>query len=257
MKETRYFFVPDAAHSDSLPQDEATHAIRVLRLKGGDEIFLMDGEGTFYKAEVTMVSNKHLMYAIEETMPQKRSWQGRIHIAMAPTKMIDRVEWFAEKATEIGFDELSMLDCRFSERHQVRRDRLEKIVVSAVKQSRKPWMPKVNDMISFGDFIVQQRPGRKFICHCYEEFEKVDLMTELQKGAAGTCQIPELAEDADGGYCEDITVLIGPEGDFSIDEVRLALDNGYVSASLGTSRLRTETAALFATAISNLNLRIL
>lgn len=255
MKEARYFYVPGAASTDCLPQEEATHAIRVLRLKGGDEIFLMDGEGTFYKAVVTMVSNKHLMYSIEEALPQERTWRGRIHIAMAPTKMLDRVEWFAEKATEIGFDELSMLDCRFSERRQVRCDRLEKIIISAVKQSRKAWMPKVNEMLSFKEFITQPRPGRKFICHCYEEFEKVDFMNYLRdtlRNTPATKNDNALGIPAD----EDVTVLIGPEGDFSIDEVKLALDNGYISASLGTSRLRTETAALMAAAISNLNLRL-
>lgn len=242
MKEARYFYVPDAEASNCLPQEEATHAIRVLRLKVNDEIFLMDGVGTFFKAVVTMVSNKHLMYSIKEKQPQQRTWRSHIHIAMAPTKMLDRVEWFAEKATEIGFDELSLLDCRFSERRQVRCDRLEKIVVSAMKQSRKPWLPKTNEMISFKDFISQPRSGRKFICHCYEEFKKVDLFEFL-------------AKDIENEN-EDVTILIGPEGDFSIDEVQLALKHGFISTSLGTSRLRTETAALMSVAISNINLRL-
>ena len=101
MKESRYFYVPDAAHQTELPMEEALHALRVLRLQSGDELFLMDGEGTFYRAEVTIAATKHCMYEIKETLPQEKSWRGRIHLAIAPTKMIDRIEWMAEKATEI------------------------------------------------------------------------------------------------------------------------------------------------------------
>lgn len=238
MKEVRYFYVPDAANQTELPPEEATHALRVLRLKAGDEIFLMDGEGVFYRAEVSMASSKHCLYDVLETMPQERAWNGRIHLAIAPTKMMDRIEWMAEKCTEIGFDEISFLNCKFSERKVLRADRIEKIVVSAVKQSHKAWKPVVNDLTSFKEFITAPRKGRKFICHCYEEVEKKDFFTELSQPYEG----------ADG----DITVLVGPEGDFSIDEVRLALENGYESVSLGTSRLRTETAGLVAVTMANL-----
>lgn len=238
MKETRYFYVQNACKADELPQDEATHALRVLRLKAGDEINLMDGKGTFYRAKVTLASNKHCMYSIIEKLEQKREWKGRVHLAIAPTKMMDRIEWMAEKATEVGFDELSPLDCQFSERRNVRCDRLEKIVISAVKQSRKAWMPVVNEMISFKDFITSPRPGRKYICHCYNEIVKVDLFDDLS--SVGD---------------EDVTILVGPEGDFSINEVHMALDHGYKSVSLGTSRLRTETAGLMAVTFANLRLR--
>ena len=241
MKEVRYFYVPDAANQVELPAEEATHALRVLRLKGGDEIFLMDGEGSFFRAEVTAASSKRCLYEIKEEMPQQRAWKGHIHLAIAPTKMMERIEWMAEKATEIGFDELSFLNCQFSERKVVKTPRIDKIVISAVKQSHKAWKPIVNQMVSFKEFIAQPRKGRKFICHCYEEFEKVDLMTELQK---------PYDEDA------DVTVLVGPEGDFSVDEVKLAIANGYESASLGTSRLRTETAGLMSVAMANLTRRI-
>lgn len=238
MKEVRYFYVPDAAHQTELPPEEATHALRVLRLAAGDEIFLMDGEGVFYRAQVTMASSKHCLYDVLETMPQERAWNGRIHLAIAPTKMMDRIEWMTEKCTEIGFDEISFLNCKFSERKVLRADRIEKIVVSAVKQSHKAWKPAVNDLQAFKEFITAPRPGRKFICHCYEEVEKKDFFTELSQPYEGT----------DG----DVTVLVGPEGDFSIDEVRLALENGYESVSLGTSRLRTETAGLVAVTMANL-----
>lgn len=239
MKEARYFYVPDAGNQEELPMDEAMHALRVLRLKSGDEMFLMDGEGTFYRATVTIAATKRCMYHIEETLPQQKAWHHKIHLAIAPTKMMDRIEWMAEKATEIGFDEVSFLNCKFSERKMLRTVRLDKIVVGAVKQSRKPWKPVINPMISFKDFIKTPREGRKFICHCYEEMPKKDFYTEISADKE-----------------TDITVLVGPEGDFSIDEVRLALDNGYESVSLGNARLRTETAGLSAVMMSQLARRL-
>lgn len=224
-----------------MPTEEALHALRVLRIKSGDEINLMDGVGNFYRAEVTLAATKRCLYEVKEVLPQQPAWHGHVHLAIAPTKVMDRIEWMAEKATEIGFDELSFLNCKFSERKTMRTVRLDKIVISAVKQSHKAWKPIVNQMVSFKEFIAQPRKGRKFICHCYEEFEKIDLMTELQK---------PYDEDA------DVTVLVGPEGDFSVDEVKLAIANGYESASLGTSRLRTETAGLMSVAMANLTRRI-
>ena len=246
MKEVRYFYVPDAANQVELPAEEATHALRVLRLKGGDEIFLMDGEGSFYRAEVTAASSKRCLYEIKENMPQERAWKGHIHLAIAPTKMMERIEWMAEKATEIGFDELSFLNCQFSERKVVKIPRIDKIVISAVKQSHKAWKPVVNELVSFKEFIQTPRPGRKFICHCYEEVEKKDFFQEISS----------LSDDTDGKDAADITVLVGPEGDFSIDEVRLALENGYESVSLGTSRLRTETAGLVAVHMAHIARRL-
>ncbi len=240
MKEARYFYVPGASTAGQLPDDEATHAIRVLRLREGDEIFLIDGVGNFHRAEVTLVSSKHCAYQVLETIPQTSVWRGHIHLAMAPTKMMDRVEWMAEKATEIGFDELSFLDCRFSERRVVKTDRVERIVVAAVKQSRKAWMPVVNEMIPLERFVRTPREGAKFIAHCYEEIERNDLFDSL------------MAMEDDN---PQVTILVGPEGDFSVDEVRLAMDNGYVPVSLGECRLRTETAALSAVMMAQLTLR--
>ena len=258
MKEVRYFYVPDAANQVELPAEEATHALRVLRLKGGDEIFLMDGEGSFFRAEVTAASSKRCLYEIKEEMPQQRAWKGHIHLAIAPTKMMERIEWMAEKATEIGFDELSFLNCQFSERKVVKTPRIDKIVISAVKQSHKAWKPVVNELISFKEFIQTPRPGRKFICHCYEEVEKKDFFTEIS-GILN--EAPAASESSDAAVSEspdaaDITVLVGPEGDFSIDEVRLALENGYESVSLGTSRLRTETAGLVAVHMAHIARRL-
>ena len=195
----------------------------------------MDGKGTFYKAEVTMVSSKHCAYNIIETIPQQHFWKGHLHIAMAPTKMMERTEWMAEKATEIGVDEFSFLECQFSERRNMRTDRIDKIVVAATKQSRKAWKPVVNDLQTFRSFIEQPREGLKFICHCYDEIERTDLYNYLNVNTD-----------------DNITVLIGPEGDFSMDEVKMAMEHGYISTSLGSQRLRTETAALSAVMIMQL-----
>ena len=167
-----------------------------------------------------------------ETVFQDPLWKGHLHLAMAPTKNIDRTEWFAEKATEIGFDELSFLNCRFSERKVIKPERIEKIVVSAVKQSLKARKPQVNGMIDFDKFVKQNFKGQKFIAHCYEG-EKPLLRSVLDSQA-------------------DAVVLVGPEGDFSREEVALAESMGFRSVSLGKSRLRTETAALVAAHLMNL-----
>ena len=230
MKEVRFFYAPDAATSTELPQEEAMHALRVLRLKSGDEMMLMDGKGSFYRAEVTLAHTHHCCYEIKESLPQQPQWKGRVHLAIAPTKLMDRIEWMTEKAVEIGVDELSFLNCQFSERRVVKVPRIEKIIVSAVKQSRKAWKPVINEIVPFSDFIAQPREGRKYIAHCYDEIPRTYLYEELQK--------PSDTDDA--------LVLIGPEGDFSIDEVRKAVASGYQSVHLGESRLRTETAGLAA-----------
>ncbi len=244
MKEVRFFYVPDASSVNELPEEEAQHAVRVLRMEMGDEMMLMDGEGVFYRAIVTEATKKRCLYRIEETLPQERQWQPHLHLAMAPTKNMDRTEWFAEKATEIGFDELTFLRCRWSERTVIKTERVEKILVSAMKQSHKAWKPILNEMVDFKAFLqeIKERENmtgkvmRKFICHCYEEEglgEKVALKDALKSG-------------------EDVLVVVGPEGDFSIDEVKMAEANGFQSVSLGKSRLRTETAALVAVHLMNL-----
>ena len=237
MKEVRFFYVPDAAQVNELPADEAMHAMRVLRLKGGDELFLMDGVGNFYRAQVTIAATHHCYYEILEVLPQERQWKGHFHLAIAPTKMMDRIEWMVEKATEVGVDEISFLNCAFSERRVVKNPRIEKIIVSAMKQSHKAWKPVLNEMSTFAHFIEQPRAGVKYIAHCYDEIPRVNLFDELRK-------TPDEME---------MTVLIGPEGDFSIDEVRLAVAHGYQSVSLGTSRLRTETAGLAAVMMMQLS----
>ena len=235
MKEERFFYQPDIEVGE-LTKEDTQHAVRVLRMKEGDELWLMDGRGVFYRAEISSASNHKCAYHILETLPQERTWLGHLHIAMAPTKLNDRTEWMAEKATEVGVDEFSFLDCQFSERRNLKTERIDKIVVSAMKQSHKAWKPVVNDMLSFAQFVKEERKGQKYICHCYEG-ERPNLFDVLKKG-------------------EDATVMIGPEGDFSIEEVRLAESLGWKSVSLGKSRLRTETAALMAVTMMQLKNQI-
>ena len=226
------FYTPDIATTLELPQDEAAHAIRVLRLAEGSEVMLTDGKGSFYRAEIDMISGKRCYVRIVETITPDPLWRGHLHLAMAPTKNMDRIEWFAEKATEIGFDELTFLDCRFSERRVVKTERVEKILVSAMKQSLKPTLPMLNGMTPFDKFVSQPFEGQKFIAHCYEG-EKEALLQALQ---------PD----------ENALVLIGPEGDFSPEEVQKAMSYGFRPITLGRSRLRTETAALVAVHMMNI-----
>ena len=237
MKEVRFFYVPDAAQANELPEEEAQHAVRVLRMEMGDEMMLMDGQGTFYRAEVAETTKKRCLYNIKKVLPQQRQWPGHLHLAMAPTKNMDRTEWLAEKATEIGMDELTFLRCKFSERTVIKTERIDKILIAATKQSHKAWKPVLNDMVDFRRFVESVSDVKhKFICHCYDEPDLGDkrlLKDCLVKG-------------------EDALVLVGPEGDFSVDEVRLAEAAGFQSVSLGESRLRTETAALVAVHMMNL-----
>ena len=237
MKETRFFYVPDADQQQELPAAEAMHAMRVLRLKSGDELFLMDGVGNYYRAVVTIAATHNCYYDIVERLPQTPQWQGHVHLAIAPTKMLDRIEWLVEKATEVGVDEISFFHSRFSERKLLKTTRLEKIAIAAVKQSHKAWKPVIHEIVSFKDFINASADGHKYIAHCYEEISRSSLFAELQ------------ALDA----AESATVLIGPEGDFSIDEVEMAVKAGYQSVHLGNSRLRTETAGLMAVTMMQLS----
>ncbi len=230
------FYTPNIQKNSELPEEEAQHCTRVLRLSSGDEIMLTDGIGNFYRAQIEIATNKRCLVNISETIPQNPLWKGHLHIAMAPTKNIDRTEWFVEKATEIGFDELTFLNCRFSERKAIKTERISKILISAMKQSLKARLPILNDLTPFDKFIAQPFKGQKFIAHCYDT-DKKSLKNFINKG-------------------EDTLILIGPEGDFSEEEVEKAVANGFIPVSLGPSRLRTETAALVACHILNLQNQI-
>lgn len=220
------FYTPDILNNPELPFEEGQHCIKVLRKKEGDEILLTDGKGSFYDAVIIQANPKHCIVEIANTTEQPKGWNFNLQIAFAPTKNMDRIEWFAEKATEIGIDRFTSVLCRHSERKEIKNQRIEKILVSAMKQSQKAQMPQLDDMIPFASFIQQPFDGQKYIAHCYNG-EKNILKEVYQKGG-------------------NALILIGPEGDFSEKEVEDALKNGFQPISLGESRLRTETAALVA-----------
>lgn len=225
------FYTPNIELKQELSPEEARHCSKVLRLSEGDSIMLTDGIGNFYNAEITVSTPKKCLFKIisKQTPTPSKTY---IHLAMGPTKNMDRNEWVAEKATEIGFNELTFLNCRFSERRVIKNERIEKILISAMKQSKRAILPKLNEMTPFEKFITQPFNGQKFIAHCYKENQ--ELLKELYKPKGNAL------------------ILIGPEGDFSPEEIQLALDNGFQPISLGESRLRTETAAVFACSTINI-----
>lgn len=220
------FYAPDILSTLELPQEEALHCIRVLRMNQGDEILITDGKGSFFHATITNAHQKHCSVEIVKEERCPKHWNFDLHIAFAPTKNIDRTEWFIEKATEIGIDHLTPLLCAHSERKQVKNDRLEKILVAAMKQSQKATLPNLDELTNFSEFIKTPFKGKKLIAHCYNT-EKRPLKEIYSQN-------------------EDVLILIGPEGDFSEEEVNLAIKNGFTPTTLGESRLRTETAALVA-----------
>lgn len=218
-----------------LNQDESGHCIKVLRHKCGDEISVIDGCGTLYKCRITSDSHKGVEAIVLES---QCDWGGHpysLHLAVCPTKNNDRYEWFAEKSCEIGFDTLSPVIGDHSERRVLKAQRVEKILVSAAKQSLKAAVPLVNEPVSVKEFIksTSGAEGLKMIAYCFED-ERVPRRS-----------IREILEGYDG---DQITVMIGPEGDFSKEEAEMALAAGFIPVHLGQSRLRTETAALTAAA---------
>jgi 16S rRNA (uracil1498-N3)-methyltransferase len=198
----------------------------------GDEIILVDGKGNLYKTRIVKPEAKRCEVEIFDTIHEFEKRNFYLHIAIAPTKNIERFEWFLEKATEIGIDEITPILCEHSERKVINHERLEKIIVSAMKQSVKAYLPKLNQLITFKQFIQQNTDGEHFIAHCNNK-----EMNHLKDKAATKVKT---------------TVLIGPEGDFSPNEVSLALQNNYKEISLGKSRLRTETAGVVACDIINI-----
>lgn len=220
------FYVPEIVSSLTLPEDESLHCAKVLRMQAGDSILITDGKGKFYDAVVSLPHQRHTSVEIVRQIIVPKYWQPHIHIAFAPTKNIDRTEWFVEKATEIGVDTLTPLLTRYSERKEIKPARIEKILVSAMKQSQKAYLPVLRPMTPFSEFVSQSFSGQKMIAHCYEGDKKL-LSHAYNRG-------------------EDVLILIGPEGDFSEQEVELALKAQFLPVSLGESRLRAETAALVA-----------
>ncbi len=226
------FHEPDILENGGfLNPTESNHCVRVLRHQEGDKIYILDGKGTLYEGVIEVASSKKCQIKIISTQ-KKEEKRPKLHIAVAPTKSIDRIEWFLEKAAEIGVNEITPIICKNSERKIVKNERLDKILISAIKQSKDYWKPLLNEQLDFEKFIKQDFTGQKYIAHCISN-EESHLFDALKKD-------------------ENVMILIGPEGDFTQNEVDLALNNGFIPISLGEKRLRTETAALYATTILNL-----
>ena len=222
------FFNPDISENTTqltFEREESKHIVKVLRKNIGDTLYITNGKGWLFIAEISMPNiNKCTAKIISQKQQPKRDYN--LHLAVAPTKMNDRYEWFLEKATEIGIDSITPIICDHSERKVIKPERFERILQSAMKQSLNCYLPKLNDAISFKDFINLDFEGDLFIAHC-EETDRKSLKQQLNPKT-------------------DITILIGPEGDFSVKEITEALKNNFIPVTLGETRLRTETAAIVA-----------
>jgi 16S rRNA (uracil1498-N3)-methyltransferase len=222
------FYTPDISSNEYvLNEEESKHCIKVLRLGVGAMVYLIDGTGGLYKAEITGEHRKHVNLRVVEAKYEYNKRNHHLHIAIAPTKNIDRLEWFLEKATEIGIEEITPVICDRSERKIVKEDRLYKVITSAVKQSLQAYHPVLNPQTTLSAFLEQANDSVKMIAHCLDNEPRqfINQVTEPK---------------------QRYTILIGPEGDFTANEIELALQNGYKPLTLGNTRLRTETAALAA-----------
>lgn len=217
LTETQTFFVFD--------KEESKHIVKVLRKKTGDILHVTNGLGYLFTTEITIASDSKCTVKINSFQKQEAP-KFKLHLAVAPTKMNERYEWFLEKATEIGIQEITPIICEHSERKVIKTDRFQKILESAMKQSLHYYLPKLNKPITFKDFIKMESQGQKFIAHC-EETTRKSLKNELKTN-------------------ENVLILIGPEGDFSVKEIQQAIATKFIPVSLGNTRLRTETAAIVA-----------
>jgi len=222
------FYTPDISSDDYvLNEEESRHCIKVLRLGIGAQVSLIDGRGGLYEAEIIAETKRNVQLRIIRITKEYHQRQHSLHIAVAPTKNIDRIEWFLEKAAEIGIEEITPLICDRSERRTVKEDRLNKIITAAVKQSLQAYHPVLNPQIDFEDFLKLENDSLKMIAHCLED-EPRQTISQIA--------LPK----------QKYTILIGPEGDFSPREIEMSLNKGYKPVTLGDTRLRTETAALAA-----------
>lgn len=225
------FYAPGISLPEyTLSEEESAHCMKVLRLGTGDELFLTDGRGNLYRAAVTVPDAKRCRVRITDTFPEYGRRSYGLTVAVAPTKNADRYEWFLEKATETGIDRIIPIECRHSERRTLRRDRGERVVTSAVKQSLKAYHPQLDELTSLADVIGMPFDGTKLIAHCRPAPERKFIGEAVRKGG-------------------NTLVLIGPEGDFTEEEIAAAQEAGFIPVSLGESRLRTETAALAAVTV--------
>jgi len=227
------FYSPDLSNGlKTLDESESKHCVNVLRLKSTDKICLVDGKGGYYLAQITIANPRRCEFEIIETQNDYGKRSYFLHIAIAPTKSMDRFEWFLEKSVEIGIDEITPLLCSRSERKRIKPERIEKIILSAMKQSIQAFHPKLNGFTSFKEFINSELSGEKIIAHCGKEKK------------------PHLKEICNPG--SQTTIMIGPEGDFTSQEVEMARKKMFLEADLGSNRLRTETAGLVACITINL-----
>lgn len=220
----------------TLSEEESKHCVRVLRMEPGDELHITDGRGTMHRCKVVDANAKRCVVEVVESEHEYQKMDYELTVAIAPTKIIDRFEWFLEKSTEVGISEIYPIECDHSERRQLKLDREQKVVTSAVKQSLKAYHPLLHPLTSVRDVITMPFEGAKFIAHCNSELGEREYLGRLLKKG------------------EKTLILIGPEGDFSPEEITFALQNGFKPISLGDQRLRTETAAVVATVmVSTLN----
>ncbi len=219
------FYLKNPKKEIILTAEESKHAIQVLRKKEGDMLSFTDGKGNMYIGKVTIPDSKKTSVRIVKSEQKPKQHNYHLHIAIAPTKNMYRFEWFLEKSTEIGIDEITPIICSRSERKILKKERCNRILLSAMKQSLKFHLPKLNEAISLKEFLKQDFEGNKYIAHC-EDGNKTELRKEEKANKT--------------------TVLIGPEGDFSTSEIKIALQNQFKAVNLGTSRLRTETAGIVA-----------
>lgn len=221
------FFAPDIDRTPILPEGESHHCVKVLRRQPGDEVEVIDGKGHIYSCRLFEAHPKHAMLEIISRRNEPLPWNFQLTVGVAPTKHLDRMEWLTEKLVEIGINRLIPLRGDRSERKELKTERLEKIAVSAMKQSLKAYLPEIDEMTPISKVIKETTARQRFICYCDDAVERKLLVDELTPGA-------------------DVCILIGPEGDFSPAEVEQAIAHGFIPVSLGDTRLRTETAALFA-----------
>jgi 16S rRNA (uracil1498-N3)-methyltransferase len=218
-----------------LDAHEAKHCMKVMRHKVGDLIKTVDGLGNLYTGNIKSFDRNRCTIQINDTIENYNKRNQHIHIGISPIKNQDRLEWFIEKSVEIGIDEITLIDCDRTLRKKIKIDRLNKIAITAMKQSLKAYIPKINDVISVNDFIMYNQNSSKFICHLDND-ERRDVLyykDDIKKS-------------------KNVSILIGPEGDFSASEIELAVDNSFLCVTLGNSRLRTETAGIVACHLFNL-----